>query len=216
MRGAPRALTPGFVARSRFDPLQSKSRFTAESNMALDYTTHPTFAQKWRRLLQNWRLLSFFGVCFLVFGYFGYTIIGESLSSGIHKEGNYNVVNLKALGQFVFDSATGVDTDVPSVYRALDGKKVQLQGFMVVTNSAAAQVSNCQLVWNVQKCCFGGPPMVQERVFLHTPPYKKMNRYDQYTFVTVTGTLHVKIQKDPVAGVISVYDMTLDNVTPNS
>jgi len=182
--------------------------------MALDYTTNPTFAQKWRRLFQNWRLLSFFGVCLLVFGYFGYAIIGESLSSGIHKQGNYNVVNLKALGQFVFDPATGTDTDVPLVYRALDGKKVQLQGFMVSTSSAAAQVADCQLVWNVQKCCFGGPPQVQERVFLHPPADHKINRYDPYTFVSVTGTLRVKTVKDPIAGVVSVYDMVVDDIKP--
>ena len=184
--------------------------------MALVYAKNPSMAQKWRRLFQNWRLLSFVGVCVLVFGYFGYAIIGESLSSGIHKSGNYNVVNLKALGQFVFDANTGADTDVPVVYRALDGKKVQLQGFMVVTNSAAAQVSDCQLVWNVQKCCFSGPPQVQERVFLHPPRDHKVNRYGQDTFVTVTGTLYVKVIKDPVGGVTSVYDLVLDSVTPET
>jgi hypothetical protein len=184
--------------------------------MALDYTTNPTFAQKWRRFFQNWRLLTFFGVCFVVFGYFGYTIIGESLSGGVHNEGGYAVVNLKALGQFVFDVNAGADTDVPSIYRALNGKKVKLQGFMVVTKSAAAKVSDCQLVWNVQKCCFSGPPQVQERVFLHTLPDQKVNRYDQDTLVTVTGTLRVKVQKDPDGGVVEVYDLLLDNVAPTT
>lgn len=181
--------------------------------MALDYAKNPP---KWRRIAQNWRLLSFITVCVLVFGYFGYAIIGESLSGGVHRDGDYNVVNLKALGQWVFDDKTGVDTDVPIQYRSLDGKKVKLEGFMYTPNSAGGQVSTCQLVWNVQKCCFSGPPQVQERVFLRTPPDRRMNRYDSQTLVTVTGTLHVKVMKDPEGGVYSVYDMVLDNVTPNT
>jgi len=125
-------------------------------------------------------------------------------------------VNLKALGQFPFDDQNGKVTDVPKDYRGLDGKKVALQGFMVVMNSAGNTASECQLVWNVQKCCFGGPPLVQERVFLIAKENARMARYDMYTLVNVTGTLQVKVEKNSTGTVTSVYTLVPDSVTPVS
>ncbi|HEY8747042.1 MAG TPA: DUF3299 domain-containing protein [Tepidisphaeraceae bacterium] len=161
-------------------------------------------------------MMSFVGFFFIVFGALGYTIFSETINNGIHKRGGVAVVNLKALGRFPFDDQTGKMTDVPKDFRGLDGKKVALQGFMFTTNSASAQVSDCQLVWNVQKCCFGGPPLVQERIFLEAPADRKMYRYDMYTLVNVTGTLHVKLEKNSQGTVVSVYTMVTDEVSPQT
>jgi hypothetical protein len=184
--------------------------------MEIEYATKPGLGQRLKPVLKNWRLLSFIGFFFVLFGTLGYTIFSEVIHNGIHQRGDVAVVNLKALGQFPFDDQTGKATDVPRDFRALDGKKVALQGFMFVPNSAGPSVSQCQLVWNVQKCCFGGPPLVQERVYLEAPADHKIARYDMYTLVNVTGTLRVKIEKNDQGTVTCVYKMVPDDVTPQS
>src|SRR6185437_2021332 len=149
--------------------------------MELDYAVKPGLSQRLKPVLRNWRLLTFIGFFFVLFGSLGYTILREVIGNGIHQSGGVAVVNLKALGQFPFSDQTGLVTDVPKPYRALDGKRVSLQGYMVNMNNAGSDVSDTQLVWNVQKCCFGGPPLVQERVFLNPPSDHSVTRYSQDT-----------------------------------
>jgi len=184
--------------------------------MEIDYTVKPSQSQRLKQMLQNWRLLAFVGFFFVVFGSLGYTIFSEVISGGVHKRGDVVEVNLKAMGNFPFEAQGGTVKDVPPKYRALDGKKVLLQGFMYTPNSAGSDASSCQLVYNVQKCCFSGPPQVQERVFLHPPADRKVSRYDQYTLVNVIGTLSVKVERDSVGNTTSVYTMVPDDVTPAS
>ena len=43
---------------------------------------------------------------------------------------------------------------------------------MYAGGSAAPKVPAFQLVYSIQKCCFGGPPRVQERVFVNAPASK--------------------------------------------
>ena len=184
--------------------------------MEVEYAIKPSLGKKLGPALKNWRLLAFVGFFLVIFGSMGYMILSDKINNGIHVRGGVAEVNLKALGQFPFDDQNGKVTDVPKDFRALDGKKVALQGFMVVMNSAGNTATECQLVWNVQKCCFGGPPLVQERVYLFAPSDRKMTRYDMYTLVNVTGTLKVKVDKNSTGTVTSVYTMVPDSVTPVS
>jgi hypothetical protein len=160
--------------------------------------------------------MAFVGFFFVVFGSMGYKIFSEVVTNGIHQRDGVAEVNLKALGNFAFDDQNGRATDVPKKFQMLDGKRVAFQGFMVVMNSAGDSASECQLVWNVQKCCFGGPPLVQERVFLEAPHDRGIKRYDMYTLVNVTGTLRVKVERNSTGTVTSVYKMVPDSVTPVS
>src|SRR6059058_2076282 len=74
-------------------------------------------------------------------------------------------VDLKALGNFPFDQNNGSINDIPPAFRALEGKKVLLDGFMYSPRNAGDKGHEFQLVYNVTKCCFSGPPQVQERVY---------------------------------------------------
>jgi len=184
--------------------------------MEIEYTVKPTLGQRLKPVFKNWRLMAFVGFFFVIFGSMGYKIFCEVANNGIHQRGNVAEVNLKALGQFPFSDQVGKLTDVPKDYRALNGKKVALTGFMVTNNSAGPDTAECQLVWNVQKCCFNGPTLVQERVYLEAPRDRRISRYDQYTLVNVTGTLQVKIEKNDQGTVTSVYKMVPDQVSPQS
>jgi hypothetical protein len=180
--------------------------------MALDYSIEPSLIQRWKPKLQNWRLFAFIGFFFVLFGSFGYTILSEVLTHGIHQHGDYAYVDLKSMGQFPFDEQNGLFTDVPKDFRALDGKRVELKGMMYDLRSAGPKLAQFQLVYNIQKCCFSGPPQVQERVFVHLKTGPGVRFYDEQ--VSCLGILHVRLKRDDQGVVRSVYDLDLESINP--
>lgn len=165
----------------------------------------------------NLRMLIFAGVVLFLLGWPVYTFLSETLTSGIHNRGSYSEVNLKALGQFDFDPTGGTVKDVPPQYRALDGKRVMLEGEIYDPTEAGA-ITNWQLVYSIQKCCFNGPPRVQERVFCTAPKGKAFRRGDGYH--KVTGVLHVTLQRTKMPDgslgeVEEVYHLDADGVEPS-
>jgi|SRR6185312_17273769 len=180
--------------------------------MELDYAVKPTLKQKLKPILQYWRLGLFVGIFALLFGSFGYTLLSDIVSNGIHKHGSYTEVDLKSMGNFHFDDQSGVMSDVPGEFRNLDGKRVELKGMMWNGMAAGSQVKMFQLVYNIQKCCFNGPPRVQERVFVFVPEGKSVSMHGE--LVDVVGKLHVRLKKDPQGTIISVYTMDLEDLQP--
>ena len=137
-------------------------------------------------------------------------LVSQFVTGGVSRHGDYFAVDLKAMGNFNFDETAGTVADVPGTYRQLDGKKVELEGFMYNPQSAGDRGTEFQFVYNVTKCCFSGPPRVQERVYGHVNDGKDVPLFDMYTFARVTGTLHVRVVRDEVGGVHSVYDIDVD------
>lgn len=164
-----------------------------------------------QRSAVNWRLIVFLFALSLPFVGFGYLI----LRPGIVRHGDWYEVDLKTLGNFPFDPAHDDVSAVPRQFRELDGKRVQLSGFMYDVNSAGSTTKNFQFVYNIQKCCFGGPPRVQERVFAHVPN-GSVEHYDLYTLVDLTGILHVRVVRDPAGGVSSVFDLDVEKAEPRT
>ncbi len=111
----------------------------------------------------NFRMIAVAAIVLFLVGYPIYTYLDETVTGGVHNIGNgMKSVDLKALGNFPFDEKTSTIKDIPEKWRALDGQKVVLEGFMYAGTSAADNINNFQFVYNVAKCCFGGPPRVQE------------------------------------------------------
>jgi hypothetical protein len=161
----------------------------------------------------NIRMLVFAGIVLFLLGWPVYTFLSESLTGGIHNRGAYSEVDLKAMGQFDFDPNGGQISDVPPKYRALDGKKILLEGEIYDPTSATNQTTNFQLVYSIQKCCFNGPPRVQERVFCTVP--RGSLKYQDGVYHKVFGTLHVTCKKNPASGeVVEVYHLDAEHVEP--
>jgi len=143
-----------------------------------------------------------------------YAIINYQLHGGIEEGkdllGKFDKVDLQALGNFPFDQDAGTSRDIPSRWRNLDGKRVQLEGFMFAPQQAGGMLSEFQLVYNVTKCCFSGPPQVQERVFAFVPAGRQVPYYD---FCKLTGVLHVKVEQDG-GKIKSVYTLDVDKAEP--
>jgi hypothetical protein len=73
-------------------------------------------------------------------------------------------------------------------------------------------MTNFELVYSIAKCCFGGPPQVQERVFAHVPKDMRIPNLT-YSFANVYGTIHVGVKEDN--GVVtSVYDLDVQKIEP--
>ena len=175
----------------------------------MNYGVRPSLA---RRI--NFRMLAIVAIFGVIVGAPVYSFVKASLNHGVERVGNGFAVDLKALGSFPFDERAGTLTQVPKDYQKLDGKQVTLEGFMYTGQSAADQVNNFQLVYNVSKCCFGGPPKVQERVFAVVPNHQAVYNPGMYTMVRVTGKMHVAIIKDDQGTISSVYKLDVAGLEP--
>jgi hypothetical protein len=146
------------------------------------------------------------------FVYFGYVIIDQSLHGGVTDHGTYFDVDLKSLGYFPFNADTDGIDNVPAQWRQLDGKRVALQGEMYSPTGAGDNVDAFELVYSIQKCCFNGPPRVQERVFAHAAKNATVHYYPQ--IVRVVGTLHVKAERNEAGTIQRLYTLDVESVDP--
>ena len=160
----------------------------------------------------NLRLILLLAVVCGPFLYFGYVIFDQSIHGGVTKREGYYDVDLKSLGYFPFDASKDTKEDVPAKWRELDGKRVALQGEMFVDSSAGSEVNRFQLVYSIQKCCFNGPPKVQERVFAQVPNNGKVPYYSQ--IVRVVGTLRVAAHRNEVGQIDRLYELDVESVDP--
>jgi len=175
-----------------------------------DYSTSAVPPRRRPRI--NLRLVVLLAVVSLPFLYFGYVILDQSLNGGITHHGTYSDVDLKSLGYFPFDPVKDDLNNVPAKWRQLDGKRVALQGEMYAPGEASDQIRQFELVYSIQKCCFNGPPRVQERVFASVPNNGRVQYYPQV--VRVIGTLHVNARRDEVGQVSKIFELDVESVDP--
>lgn len=157
----------------------------------------------------NYRLVLFIAVVGLPLLGISWLTLQGILNKGVSWHGDYAEVNLKALGNFPFNESIGTRDDVPARWRELDGKKVELKGFMFSPQSAGDRGNEFQFVYNVQKCCFSGPPLVQERVYCHSRADVPI--YSVTDFSRVVGILHVRVVRDKSGAIHSVFDLDVQH-----
>jgi hypothetical protein len=105
------------------------------------------------------------------------------------KPGEVRELSIKQLGNFEYRPGELIPADV----QRLNGMKVRLSGFMLITKQAK-NIREFALVPNLFSCCYGQPPTIQHVVMVNTPDGKFAN----YSFdrVVVEGTLTVKETKE--------------------
>ena len=161
----------------------------------------------------NLRLIAFLLIVITPLALIVYSAMRQSMSGGIINHGDYQEVNLKALGNFPLNATTGQLTDIPQRFRELDGKRVSLKGFVYRPDSAGARGNRFEFVYDVGRCCFNGPPQVQERVYAFAKTTVPIP--NDYTILCeLTGTLHVRIVRPESDGPISsVFDMDVESLS---
>jgi len=170
-------------------------------------TANPWQRPWWTKL--TWRSLLPVAAAAFVLCYPIYYVLDAAVTHGIHHRGQLLDVDMKAMSDFNLDQINGMTTDIPSFYRALDGKRVELAGEMWVPGSAGGPVDQFDLVYSIMNCCFNGPPRVQHFVKATVLPGHRV----EYTrgIVNVIGTLHVGVEK--VGSQIgSVYRLDVEQV----
>ena len=190
-------------------PASAPAPATTSAARSPDYAT-PVARRPRSRI--SLRLLIVLALVAAPFVYFGYVIIDQSLHGGVTNRGSYYEVDLKSLGYFPFDANKDGLDDVPAQWRQLDGKRVALQGEMYAPSGAGDTVDSFELVYSIQKCCFNGPPRVQERVYATAKKDAGVRYYSQV--VRVVGTLHVKAQRNEVGAIEKLYEMDVESVDP--
>jgi hypothetical protein len=167
----------------------------------------------WRERI-NMRVIIFAAVIAMMVGYPAYIYFASMVTGGVYNHGTYKEVDLKAMSNFDFNQTQGRMIDIPVKFRELDGQKVLLKGEMVASATAEdASLGYFQLCYSIAQCCFSGPRLVQHFVDCTVPAGKTAYFYGGQ--VQVTGTLHVKIVKDPDVGTIkSVYQLDISRVAP--
>lgn len=161
----------------------------------------------------NVRLIVLLSLVAAPFLWVAYMVVDQLVNHGVRDRGSYVEVDLKSLGNFAFNPVTDTLDAVPNEFRKLDGKRVVLEGEMFAPNEASDDVRQFELVYNIQKCCFGGPPKVQERVFARVPDGKHDVPNFQYAgIVRVTGTLHVRLRKGVDGAAVALYEMDVEHV----
>ena len=160
----------------------------------------------------NLRMVVFVAAMLMLVGYPVYLGLESTLTGGIRQQGEYALVDLKAMSTFPFDSTNGTIEDVPDKWRALDGKKVILYGEMWQPQAAAGKLGNFELVYSIANCCFSGPPQIQHFVQASVKPGASQVGYFEGV-VKVTGTLRVDVKKTE-GKVSSVYQLEVDSVEP--
>ena len=142
----------------------------------------------------------------------GWIYFQTAFSSGIREAGDgYLWVDLQKMSSFTFDQHNGTIDQVPERWRNLHGKKVILEGEMAPLTSAAAEVSEFELVWSVSQCCFTGSPQVQHFVQSKVVDGQKVRYYTRP--VRVKGTLRVDVVQEE-GQVTGVYHLDVEQVEP--
>src|SRR5258708_10376784 len=101
----------------------------------------------------NPRILIFVAVLLFLLGWPVYTFLSETLTAGIHDRGDYKEVDLKAMCCFRMDPISATLKDIPEKYRALDGQRVMLTGFVVPTEHSGYEITNFSLLYSYACGC---------------------------------------------------------------
>ncbi len=170
------------------------------------FEAHASLAQR-----LNLRLIAFILIVLIPLAGLGWIYFKTAFGSGVVElDDGYTWVDLQKMSSFAFDQRNGTEQEVPEQFRALDGRKVVLEGEMYTTNSSAPELREFDLVWSVTECCFSGPPQVQHfvrsKVADGTVPYYSRP-------VRVRGTLSVNVTRQQ-GQVTGVYHLDVESVEP--
>ncbi len=165
----------------------------------------------------NFRLWILLGVAVLIVGYPIYQGLEIALTGGVSRssddKGELLKVDLKSMSLFEMDQEKAEEADIPQKWRDLNGKRVQLEGEMYLSNQAGYAITRFDLVYSIAKCCLVGSPKVQHFVRSSTVPGKAVEYYSG--LVVVKGRLHVGIERDKETGkILSVYRLDVESVRP--
>ena len=83
-----------------------------------------------------------------------------------------------------------LDKQISPQIKAIDGKKVEIQGFMLPLDMSEGNLRTFMLLKDQMACCFGNIPRLNEWVYVRVPKKKQISIHQDVP-ITLFGTLHV-------------------------
>jgi hypothetical protein len=164
----------------------------------------------WKQI--NWRMVLLIAIILALPFFIFFQWARQAFHHGIIDHGSYAEVNLKSMSSFDMDQFNGQPTDIPAIFRALDGRRVMMDGQMYAPNSASdGALRNFLFCYNRAKCCLSGPILAQHMV--ESIPVNGCQALYTDGMARVWGTLHIRFNRDKETHAIhSVYEVDVDKV----
>ena len=136
-----------------------------------------------------------------------YADAGFDKLAGFNAIVTYEVVDADKPG---FYYAPRLTTPIPDAVKALDGRKVEVTGFMLPLRQEQGLVTEFILLRNQSLCCFGRPPKINEWVHVRMKDGGVKTVMDQP--VTISGKLQVAQYKENKT-LLGIYQMDGEKMT---
>ena len=143
---------------------------------------------------------------------------GASLPTETHQVLTFNMLtgypfiepNWAKMEDPAYIASLNLDEQISPEIQAMDGKKVEIQGFMLPLDMLEGNLRTFMLLKDQMACCFGNLPRLNEWVYVRVPKQKKINIH-QDIVITLLGTLRVgaKFEGEVLTG---IYHLELDEI----
>ena len=103
-----------------------------------------------------------------------------------------------------------LDEQISPQIQAMNGKKVEIQGFMLPLDISEGNLRTFMLLKDQMACCFGNIPRLNEWVYVRVPKEKQISTYQDVP-ITLFGTLRVgtEFEGEVLTG---IYHLELDHM----
>lgn len=107
-------------------------------------------------------------------------------------------------------ASLNLDEQISPEIQAMDGKKVEIQGFMLPLDMSEGNLRTFMLLKDQMACCFGNIPRLNEWVYVRVPKKKQIGVHQDVP-ITLFGTLRVgaKFEHEVLTG---IYHLELDQM----
>ena len=107
-------------------------------------------------------------------------------------------------------AALNLDEDIPPKIKALNGEKIEIEGFMLPLEGEDDNLQSFVLLENQLASCFGAIPLLNEWIYVEVPKRKKI-RSLQDELILLYGTLRVGAEFED--GMLNgIYHLELDRL----
>ena len=107
-------------------------------------------------------------------------------------------------------ASLNLDEQISPELQAMDGKQVEIQGFMLPLDMSEGNLRTFMLLKDQMACCFGNIPRLNEWVYVRVPKKKQISVHQDVP-ITLFGTLRVgaKFEREVLTG---IYHLELDQI----
>lgn len=146
------------------------------------------------------------------------SVQGASFKTETHQSLTFNMLtgypfrepNWAKMEDPAYIASLNLDEQISPEIQAMDGKQVEIQGFMLPLDMSEGNLRTFMLLKDQMACCFGNIPRLNEWVYVRIPNKKKVEVHQDIP-ITLFGTLRVgaKFEREVLTG---IYHLELDRI----